>query len=246
MGASNTESTDGARLTLEIWHPNCWTLEVTEGRSAGLLAHTVYNATDGRVKGHFTAYGNSAEGTTDLIEATRSSPLTDSVVVRGRRQAGEGTGSIPGNDARELFVEYDPTNTISDALASEGFIQEAPVRVRDGAEYWSVFVGDSDRDRLHERLERVREREDAEVTVTRITSQSTFGDVTDRIALLTVRQREIFELACEHGYYSWPREVTTRELADLADVSKTTLLEHLRKAESKLLDPAIEEVTNSL
>jgi len=47
----------------------------------------------------------------------------------------------------------------------------------------------------------------------------------------------VYEHAREAGYYEWPRGASTRELADDLDVSKTTLLEHLRKAESKLLDP---------
>jgi len=234
------ESANGARLTLEIWHPDCWTLEVTEETPAKLLAHTVYSAADGRVKGHFTAYGTTDDGTEKLVEATHDSELTESVVVAEGRVP---VRSSPASSSRELFVEYDSTNTISDHLASEGFIQESPVRVQDGAEYWPVFVDDDDRDRLHERLDRVRERGNAEISVRRITSHDGFG-VADRIALLTVRQREVFELACDHGYYSWPRDVTTRELAELADISKTTLLEHLRTAESKLLDPAIEEVTD--
>ncbi|GAB7019597.1 helix-turn-helix domain-containing protein [Halostagnicola bangensis] len=249
---ATTETTDdypmgGARLTLEIWHPDCWTLEVTEATDASLLAHTVYNATDGRVKGHFTAYGDSLEETNELIQETRNSRLTDSVVVMQRRYGFDEAKSVPGNTARELFVEYDPTHTISDALASEGFIQESAVRIRDGTEFWSVFVGDTDRDRLHERLEAVREKGSAEITVTKITTNDAFSDESPgRVALLSTRQREIFELACEHNYYAWPREITTRELAEKADVSKTTLLEHLRKAEAKLLDPAIEEVTDPL
>ncbi|GAA0665632.1 helix-turn-helix domain-containing protein [Natronoarchaeum mannanilyticum] len=237
----------GTVLTLEIWHPNCWTLEVTDAAPANLLAHSVYNATDGHVKGHFTVYGDSTDDIDELIDAAADSRLTHSVVEMQRRYAHDYGGTAPGNATRELFVEYDPTDTISDALASRGFIQEAPVRIRDGTEYWSVFVDDVDRDELHERLEEVRESHDADITVTKISSQDTVGDdIVDRVGLLSERQRDIFELACEHGYYDWPRGITTRELADEADISKTTLLEHLRQAEAKLLDPAIEEATDSL
>ena len=57
------------------------------------------------------------------------------------------------------------------------------------------------------------------------------------MSTLTPAQREVFELARERDYYQWPHGVSTRELADELDVSKTTMLEHLRKAEGKLLDP---------
>lgn len=247
MGKAEEQRSGDALLTLEIWHPNCWTLEVTDEAPASLLAQTVYNAADGRVKGHFTAYGDSIEDIDQLVEAASDSRLTHSVSEMQHQYGIDHDHASLGNATRELLVEYDPADTISDALVSHGFIQEGPVRVQDGTEYWSVFVDDDDRDRLHERLEDIRDSHDADITVTKIASQSTTGgNILGRVALLSERQREIFELACRHDYYAWPRGITTRELADEANVSKTTLLEHLRKAEAKLLDPAIDEATDQL
>lgn len=247
MQQAEKRQSDDALLTLEIRHPDCWTLEVTDETPASLLAQTVYNATDGRVKGHFTAYGDSDEEIDQLVEAASGSRLTHSVAEM-QHQYGTGQDHMSlGNTTRELLVEYDPANTISDALVSHGFIQEGPVRVQNGTEYWSVFVENGDRDRLHERLDSIRESHDADIAVTKITSQGiSGGNSLNRVTLLSERQREIFELASEHDYYAWPRGITTRELADKASVSKTTLLEHLRKAEAKLLNPAIDEVTDSL
>lgn len=247
MAVPEKEPTTGTRLMLEVWHPNCWTLEVTDEASAQLLAHTVFNAGSGNVKGHFTVYGESTDELDRLVELTRQSPLTDSVTEMQRRYRYDDIRTTPGNTSRELFVEYDPSDTISDVLVSEGFMQDSPVRVRDGTEYWSVFVETTDRETLRDRLDAVRERKDADVAVTRISSDGFRGEeALDRVDLLSERQREIFALACEHGYYAWPRETTTRELAEEADLSKTTLLEHLRNAEVKLLDPAIDQVTDSL
>ncbi|QRV13927.1 helix-turn-helix domain-containing protein [Haloterrigena salifodinae] len=247
MAQAEERASQNALLTLEIWHPDCWTLEVTGAVSANLLAHTVYNAADGRVKGHFTAYGDSAEEIDRLVDEATNSRLTYSVVEMQHRYGFDHPHVASGNVTRELLVEYDPNNTVSNALASQGFIQEGPVKIRNGTEYWSVFVDSDDRDRLHERLEAVQEMRDAEITVTKISSHNLSGDdALGRVENLSKRQREIFELACEHDYYTWPRGITTCELADKADISKTTLLEHLRKAEVKLLDPAIDEVTESL
>lgn len=247
MAQAKEQQSHEALLTLEVWHPDCWTLEVTETVPANLLAHTVFNATDGRVKGHFTAYADSTEDIDQLVEAASTSRLTDSVVEMQHRYSFDHPHRSLANATRELLVEYDPADTISDALVSHGFIQEGPVRIRDGTEYWSVFVDDDDRDRLHDRLEAIRESQDADITVVTISSRDTHtSKMRHRVGLLSKRQREIFELACEHNYYSWPREITTRELAEKADLSKTTLLEHLRKAEAKLLDPTIDEVTRSL
>jgi predicted DNA binding protein len=61
---------------------------------------------------------------------------------------------------------------------------------------------------------------------------------------LTDRQYEVVEHAIESGYFEWPREVTSEELAESMDISRATLLEHLRKAESKLLSDALESATS--
>jgi DNA-binding NarL/FixJ family response regulator len=54
-------------------------------------------------------------------------------------------------------------------------------------------------------------------------------------AELTERQQEILLTALEMGYYEQPRGATYQELADELDCTKTTVGEHLRKAEEKVL-----------
>lgn len=241
MSYETREDDGGIHLLLEIQYPNAWTLQVTEGTAADLLAHTVFNASDGLVKCHFTAYSDALTDVEDLVEAARATPLTESIVVMQRRFGYKPAEVTARDAARDLFVEYPSEATISDALMSEGFIQESPVRVSDGIEHWSVFLKDADRDRLRERLDAVREHNEAEITVARIVGDHLSGpNQHHRVGQLSDRQREIFELAREHNYYSWPRETTTRDIASLAGVSKTTVLKHLRQAEAKLLDPADE------
>ncbi|MUV85368.1 helix-turn-helix domain-containing protein [Natronomonas sp. CBA1123] len=60
---------------------------------------------------------------------------------------------------------------------------------------------------------------------------------------LTDRQYEVIECALESGYFEWPREITSEELAEKMEISRATLLEHLRKAESKLLSDGLETAT---
>ncbi|GAB3669000.1 helix-turn-helix domain-containing protein [Halopiger thermotolerans] len=51
---------------------------------------------------------------------------------------------------------------------------------------------------------------------------------------LTDRQRELFDLALEEGYYEIPRETTHRELAAKLDLAAGTVGEHLQRIEAKL------------
>lgn len=52
---------------------------------------------------------------------------------------------------------------------------------------------------------------------------------------LTPRQIECFNAAFELGYYSIPKRVTIEDLASKLGMSRSTLQEHLRKAEIRLL-----------
>jgi predicted DNA binding protein len=220
----------GLRLGLDIWHPDCWTLEVTAEADAGLLGHGVH-AVDGHATGRFTAYADTEAGVETLVAAIEASPHTHSVWETEETTGGE--AAVPGEATRSLLVEYDLEKSINDALVSRGFIPDEPVRMVAGREYWTVLVRES-RETVQERLDAVRAEMDAEVVVDLITSpEAGVGALptTD----LSERQREVFELARRRNYYSWPREVTAADLAEEVGVSKATLLEHLRKAEAKLL-----------
>jgi predicted DNA binding protein len=60
-------------------------------------------------------------------------------------------------------------------------------------------------------------------------------------ARLTDRQYEVVERALEEGYFEWPREIDSEEMAETMEISRATFLEHLRKAQAKLLSDAIED-----
>ena len=62
---------------------------------------------------------------------------------------------------------------------------------------------------------------------------------------LTDRQEEVIRHALEAGYFEWPRDVTSDELAAEMDISRATLLEHMRKAESKLLASALDDADSA-
>ncbi|WP_135852299.1 helix-turn-helix domain-containing protein [Halorussus salinus] len=228
------DTTGGLRLTLDIWHPDCWTLEVTDRTAGGLLGHGVHRI-DGMANGRFTAYGDSTAEVDELVAEIRASSLTDSVWETADPHADADT-QVPGSASRGIVVRYDMAKSINDALVSRGFIPDEPVRMYDGREYWTVIVNES-RTGVHERIDAVRDEMDADVAVELITAPSA-GSGMFRTDALSARQREVFELARQRGYYTWPREVSATELADDLEISKATLLEHLRKAEVKLLGEA--------
>lgn len=57
---------------------------------------------------------------------------------------------------------------------------------------------------------------------------------------LTDRQREVLQVAREVGYYDVPRSAGQDDVADELGVAPGTVAEHLRKAEARLVDAALD------
>ncbi|MCW3999294.1 MAG: helix-turn-helix domain-containing protein [Candidatus Bathyarchaeota archaeon] len=58
---------------------------------------------------------------------------------------------------------------------------------------------------------------------------------------LTEKQREVLLAAYKMGYYDIPRKITTEELARKLDLADSTVVEHLRKAERRLIRQLMEQ-----
>jgi hypothetical protein len=65
MGMTKSEL---LHLTVDIWHPYCWTLETTREVDAGLYAHTMIPSKHNS-SGLYTFYGHSREALDALTGA---------------------------------------------------------------------------------------------------------------------------------------------------------------------------------
>jgi hypothetical protein len=61
----------------------------------------------------------------------------------------------------------------------------------------------------------------------------------DIMSTMTERQKEALTAAQKHGYYKYPRAISTKELAEKLGLTKATLIEHLRKAENALISDVL-------
>jgi len=58
---------------------------------------------------------------------------------------------------------------------------------------------------------------------------------------LTEKQREVLELAVSRGYYEDDSEITLKQLADELGIARSTIGEHLKRAESEVIKKAIKD-----
>lgn len=57
----------------------------------------------------------------------------------------------------------------------------------------------------------------------------------DILTVLTDKQRDILIAANHFGYYDYPRKINSEQLSKKVSIGKTTLLQHLRKAEGRIM-----------
>jgi len=108
------------------------------------------------------------------------------------------------------------------------------VNSRDGHEYWEIaaaskdvitkFFGELKKHMDIAEIVHVKEEKDIDFAFPLI------------VNTLTPTQRKIFNLAIELGYYNFPRKADLAKIAKKAGTSIPTVQEHLRKAESKILN----------
>lgn len=230
------EAADGRsgfkQVRLSLWHPGCWTLEATDTHDGThIIEKSLYPAHD-VVKGDFILV---SEGQTDLeefVETVDGYDVVDDMTIL-RRSVGR---------ARAV-VNYRRESSIVPEVVNSAFMPIEPVHVTGGREYWTVMVEES---ALGQAVTRMERRHDVEVSSIQEVDPSEsleFADVVDSIYDdLSTRQRECLFQAAEAGYYTWPREVSAKDVAAETTVSGPTFLEHIRRGEQKIFRTVLAEL----
>lgn len=222
-------------LTVDVWHPDCWTLHATKAADAGLLGYemTIRNGDFADRFRLYRAYGDSRAAVEQLIEAVDKTDLTKDVINLAPSTSSNSRAFGP--ITQDILVEFDPVPGMRNAFADRGFMHYGPSQHEDGRERRSLLTI-SDRDTVDQALADIEESYDADLDIERFTTAHTPSGIQDLPSDgLSPRQREAFQLARARGYYEYPRDITAQELAEEFGVSRTTFVEHLRKAERELL-----------
>lgn len=144
-------------------------------------------------------------------------------------------------DSTLVWAHVDPADDTTSSVVAElldvadrfSVVVDTPIEFSDVDELRLTLVGEADviRDLFAEAPE------DAQVTVEKTgeyqpSSERLFAD-------LTARQQEVLLAALEAGYYEDPRGATYDDVADAVGCSATTVGEHLRKVERRLVHEVV-------
>jgi predicted DNA binding protein len=233
---THSEQKELMRVTLDVWHPDCWGITSTDEVGSGLVGHGA--AIDGSLGyERCTIHGDSTDHVTQAIEVAQESQFIRTIERLGDTAPTTSPGAKIGRSTQDVFIEYDATEGMGSAFLERGFVLDSTYRIDDGLETWELLVY-ATRSSFKKALDQIRQDRDADITLTRLSPARTAERPTEESTQqLTPRQHEAFALARHRGYYEWPRAVSAKQLATELDISKATFLEHLRKAEAKLLAP---------
>lgn len=220
------------QLKLKIWHEGCWTLDVTDDFPGTHIIEKSLHSSEERIIADLILKTDSSEDLAPFIESIEDHDVIQEVTV------------LKQNPARaRVIANYVSNNSIVPEIVDSNFMPIEPVHVTNGHEYWTVLARAN---RLNQTLEKLRYDHNVNVmAINEITPSEgiVFTDFVDEIYdTLSDRQLEALLTAKREGYYSWPREVNAEEVADEFGVAGPTLLEHLRKAERKMMVPLLEEI----
>lgn len=153
--------------------------------------------------------------------------VDERVGIQERATEGDSTLAVTGACLRERGG-----GGVEDVHAAHGCLLVPPLAYEDGEKHLRVLALDPAA--LTGVYHNLREAYDVTVADKREVSAPTPDAPAVPAPDLTARQATVLRAAVEDGYYEFPRRTSTAGLADRFDLARSTLEEHLRRAEGKL------------
>ncbi|MFB6205507.1 MAG: helix-turn-helix domain-containing protein [Haloglomus sp.] len=127
----------------------------------------------------------------------------------------------------------EPAGSLMALAQRHALLVDTPLEFTDRGGLRTTLVG------THEKLRQALDQvpEGVQVTVEQVGQYT--PERGDMLSMLTDRQLEVFRTAVDLGYYEIPRRATHEDIAGVLDCAPSTVDEHLRKAESRVLSALV-------
>ncbi|MEM0015053.1 MAG: helix-turn-helix domain-containing protein [Zestosphaera sp.] len=150
------------------------------------------------------------------------------------------------NQAR-LIVTRRQMGTLK-ALCLTDSVLNGPIVIKNGVRYYPVVTFSRN---LKQLLTAIKENAptDTEVwlrvddaIVNEVDPYKTFTTAQDMVSKLSYMELKSLITAFQLGYFNWPRYQDSREVSKYLGISRSTFIEHLRKAERKIIKSIMESL----
>ncbi|UPV75217.1 helix-turn-helix domain-containing protein [Halorussus limi] len=168
----------------------------------------------------------------EVLEVIQEHEDTETVDVVERYNTGSQGRVSATLLLRGSLSEFTPLQT----LLYEGFLPLGPTRLENGRECFDLLL--EDREELSKATTLLSEF--GNVNVRRLSQNysrqivPSEAEWQELLNSIPERQRELLNIAYDHGYFEIPREVTLEEIADEMGITKTTASNHMRKAQREV------------
>ncbi len=198
-------------LCIGIRHRECWHYALSKKLAATIVVKYTYMLPNNQLYGYQTIISSRLG---ELEAFLKSAPQIRKYAVLSR-----------GADRAEV-ITWAEQGSIVDSIIKKNCVFIGPTIVRDGVENWHIMA--PTREELQEAVASLAQCAD----VAYIRNAEGIGPE----AGLTERQAKTLRTAVDMGYFDTPRRASIRDVARRLSVSPSTAVEHLRKAEKKVLE----------
>jgi predicted DNA binding protein len=218
--------------TFKIRHDGCWT-ETVSDEFPDVTATIIYS---------YRLTGTSIT----MIEATHvpEGRVESLVEWLGDHPVMTTARLVSYHDTREtafISLEGDyrtDTEPVLNVLLRNNCFPTIPATVSNGREHWSVLASTHDDvSRTHDELRDIGAVEVDSLRQPELGRLLTgLTEIKQAVQNLSPRQREVLSRAIDEGYYDSPRGCNIERLAEMDEANTSTVGEHLRRSESKILE----------
>jgi predicted DNA binding protein len=198
-------------LSIGLRHRDCWHSALSKKLAATIIVKYTYVLPNDQLYGYQTIISPRIG---ELEAFLKSAPQIRKYAVLSR------------SADRADVITWAEQGSIIDNIIRKNCVFIGPTVVKDGVENWHIVA--PTREELQEVVAGLEEC--ADIAYIR-NSEGTEPDIG-----LTERQMNTLRAAVEMGYFDTPRRASIKDVAKKLNISASTAVEHLRKAEKKVLE----------
>ncbi|HTY90897.1 MAG TPA: helix-turn-helix domain-containing protein [Methanocella sp.] len=198
-------------LSIGIRHRDCWHYSLSKKLDATIVVKYTYMLPNNQLYGYQTIISPRIG---ELEAFLKAAPQIRKYAVLSR------------SADRADVITWAEQGSIIDNIIRKNCVFIGPTVVKDGVENWHIMA--PTREELQDVVAAMEQC--ADIAYIR-NSEGSEPDVG-----LTERQMLTLRTAVEMGYFDTPRRASVRDVAKKLNVSASTAVEHLRKAEKKVLE----------